>query len=430
MVQTNGWKNEQIDFVLGYRMFTESGVEQVIQPNSEEAEGLTRKGSLEEWVAAVKDVISDPIVRFKCYCMATAPLLKLLNVQSFFVDHFGETSTGKTFGFKVAVSMYGDPLGLKFAGHSTTNFLQTVAHRYTDMPLFVDETSIQNPDVLTDLIYMVTNEVDKGRAKKEGGVQRVNHWKTVTFTTGEKPIVNYGGYGGQQVRVIEIQKEMPYMHDQIVEADEAIKNNHGHVIGLLIWKFLQRQNELKNKYKVYRKMFTDSDSRTENRMGSNFAAIALAGEILEKVFAEIGIEPQDNLELTMSFFNETVKDKPVEPYAVKVLRHLDGWYEENRNFFVNAEDLVNIQAQQNEQTKIYGYIQDNYIDIIPKVAKDALKDYGFSAVIEKWIELGVFITNTHRNDYRVPYEDENGIRPTVYRINLDEMKKILSKEIK
>lgn len=232
-------------------MFTESGIEQITQVNPEGTEGLTIRGNTESWVEGVRGVISDPIIRLKCYCMAAAILLKPLDAQSFIVDHFGETSTGKSFGFKVAVSMYGNPNELIFSGDSTPSFVEEKLAKSTDLTLFLDETTTQDPEIRKKIIYMFANEVRKGRANKEGGIRNVNRWKAVGFTTGEKPIIDSDWFGGLQVRVIEINREMPYMLDQIRKAEDALKDNYGHLIGLLFWKFFEKQNELKDKYKEY-----------------------------------------------------------------------------------------------------------------------------------------------------------------------------------
>jgi len=409
-------------------MFTESDAEQVFQVNPENAKGLNTAGNIENWVEGVRGVISDSIVRFKCYCMAAAILLKPLDAQSFIVDHFGETSTGKSFGFVVAVSMYGNPKELIFSGDSTSSFVEEKLAKSTDLSLFLDETTTQDPEIRKKIIYMFANEVGKGRANKEGGIRNVNRWKAVGFTTGEKPIIDYDWFGGLQVRAIEINREMPSMPDQIRKAEDAINENHGHVIGRLLWKVINQKDELKVKYNSYRKYFTSSNLNTENRMGNTFAVIALAGELLEEVFAEIGIEPQDNLELTMDFFNETVKDKPVESSEYKALKFLEDWFEENRNNFVNTE------YPGRKPFKICGYLQDHYIDIIPTVLNDALKSHGFdpSSIKEKWISLDVQKINNCRNgrkDFKATYKDENGetLRPHVCRIDLEKMQEMLDK---
>jgi len=436
LVRTNGWKNGQKSFVLGTRMFSKPDVKQVIQLDNEETKGLSQKGSLENWVSGVKSVISDPVVRTKCYWAASAILLDILEAQSSIFHHFGDTSTGKTISSKVAFSMIGDPNKLKLAGHSTPNYLEDVANRNTDLPMFLDEISIQSVEVLHDVIYIISNGVGKGRAKKEGGVHVIKRWKTIVLSTGEKPIIDYAGFGGQQVRAFETRRKMAYMPDQIMIADDAINNNYGQVIDYYIRKLFERKDEIKIKYDSYRKIFTTSNSNTEKCMGSTFAVTALAGELLEEVFGEIGLETQDNLGLTMSFFNEMVKDKPVEPYPLKALRFLSDFIAQNRNNFVMHQEsgvLCNLGSQERKPFKICGYMQDHYIDIIPNVANDALRNHKFdsSAVIKQWIEWNVLITNNNRNGYRASYKDENGdpIRPTVYRIDSIKMQDILENGI-
>lgn len=425
-VRNSGWRNGQQSFVLGNRMFTKAGTDRVIQVNPESAKGLNTAGNIESWVDGVKGVISNPIVRLKCYCMSAALILKILDAHSFIVDHFGETSTGKSFGFKVAVSMFGNPKELIFSGDSTPSFVEEILVQSTDLPLFLDETTTQDPEIRKKIIYMFANEVGKGRANKEGGIRNVNRWKSVGFTTGEKPIIDSDWFGGLQVRTIGINREMPSMPDQIRKAEDAINENYGHVIGHLIRKVIEHKDELKIKYDFYRKHFTTSNLNTENRVGDTFAVIALAGEILEEVLAEIGIEPQDNLKLTMDFFNENVREKPIESSEYKALKFLEGWFEENRNNFVNPED------QGRKPFKICGYLQDHYIDIIPTVLSAALKSQGFdpSATKEKWIKSGILIVYEDGKNYKPTYKDENGesFRSTICRIDSKKMQEILEKE--
>jgi len=177
LMQSNGWKNGQKSFVLGTRMYSESGIQKVIQLNSEEIKGLSKKGSLDNWKVGVECVISDPVVRFKCYCVAGTILLYFLDAQSFIAHHVGDTSTGKTISNNFAFSMIGDPNILKLAGHSTSTYLEEAANTYSDLPIFLDEVSIQNVEILTEITYVLTNGTEKGRGKKDGGVRKVRHWR-------------------------------------------------------------------------------------------------------------------------------------------------------------------------------------------------------------------------------------------------------------
>lgn len=424
-VQKNGWKDQNEMFVLGNRYYCKDSVGSVAQINEEEVKGLAKKGSLENWAAGVEEIIAEPITRFKCYCAASSIILRSLGVQSYFVDHTGDTSTGKTISSKVAFSMLGDPNALKLAGNSTAAYLEHVASIFSDLPLFIDETSTQTSDNMKALVYIIANEVSKGRAKKDGGVRALDRWKTVAFTTGEKPVIDADGFGGQQVRVIEIQKTLPKMPGVIEKVEDSLSTNYGHIAELYIRKVFSHKDELNSKFAHYREHFTNNESSTMNRAGNNFAAIAVAGELLEEVFEEIGIEVQDNLSLTESFFNETVKEKPIIPYPVKVLGSVNDWFEENRAFFIDNKEVEYYRS-----SKKYGWItEDGYLDIIPSALKTAMINQGMtiSSAIDKWIEDGILICNKGRKDYKPTHVDENGkkCRPSVYRFDMNAMREYL-----
>ncbi|RXG35030.1 DUF927 domain-containing protein [Methanohalophilus sp. WG1-DM] len=419
-VQKNGWKNGNEMFVIGnmYHTYDESGA--VEQIDEEIAEGLKKRGTLEDWVNGVEEIINEPITRFKCYCAASAMLLRLLDVQSYIVDHTGDSTTGKTLSTSVAFSMFGNPSELVFTAKSTSTYLEHKATTFTDLPLFVDETSLQHQEFLKELIYMIANETGKGRGKKDGGVRKLNRWKTVTFTTGEKPIVDADGYGGQQVRVIEIQQTLPKMKHAVKLAKSTISNNYGHVSDLFIRKLFDYKGELSYKFAQYEELFTNNESATMNRMGDKFAVIAVAGELLEDVFAEIGIESKNHVDLVDAFFTEIVKENPIVPYPVIVLRAVNEWVEENKGYFLENEC--------EESYRKYGWITDDgYLDIIPKSVKDAMKQQGMeiSSAIDTWIEKGIMVCNSGRKDYRSTHRDEESKRVNVYRFDMQKMQEYI-----
>lgn len=424
-VQKNGWKNNNEMFVLGNRYYSTDAVGSVVHVEEDTAKGLVQAGTLEDWVNGIGGIIAEPITRFKCYCVASSMLLGPLGVQSYLVDHTCGSSTGKTLSTKVPFSMYGNPEDLILSGKSTPTYLEHMASKYTDFALFVDETSLQSPEVLKELIYMLANGVGKGRGKKDGGVRKQNHWNTVAFTTGEKPITDVDGFVGQQVRVIEIQRELPKMYDAVEAAEETLLENYGHVGDKFIRKVFNKKDELHSRFVHYKEIFKNNEVATMNRAGSYFAAIAVAGELLEEVFGEIGLEVQNHLDLVEEIFNETVKDKPLVPYPVKVLRAVNGWFEENRGYFIVNEDVNSYN-----NSKKHGWIKNGeYIDIITSTLKNAMsmKDLDIASVVDSWIKDGIIVCSGKRKSFQARHLDGNGgnTRTDVYRFNIKTMEKYL-----
>ena len=413
-VSKYGWRKEE-SFVIGNKMITKDGVTPVRPVENDNA--LIAKGSLDEWIKAVKPIINDDTVRFKCYCTLTSMLLELLNVQSFFVHHSGDSSQGKTFGYQVAVSMYGDPINLMLAANSSPTFIEMKAAACNHLPLFLDETSLQLPEVLTQIIYMVANESGRGRATN-AKLQAVNRWKTVALTTGELPIVSTN-LNGATARVITFETQMEIQEPLVVEdARKSISKNSGHIIDLYMTKVLQNKEELKIEFQdLQRKLMHSDYSTLVNRSASTYAAIAIAGLYLEKVFADIGIPAVDPEDLIRKFFNEAASN-PTEPYKIKALRNLYGYVEIHRNSFIQNDNDLNLNRE------IFGYISDEYIDLFPKIARDALQEGGYNdSVINEWIKDGIVIVNAGRKDYRLTIKGSTK-KPNVYRFDV---KKLLEK---
>jgi uncharacterized protein (DUF927 family) len=424
-VQNNGWKNGTDMLVAGERLYSMDGTSQAVQINKRETSGLSAKGSLERWKEAVGSVIGYSDIRFKCYCALSSILLREFAADSFFLDHSANTSVGKSFGAKVAFSMIGDAKSLKLSGDSTETYLEERAAMFNDLPLFLDETSNVDGDALRKIVYKISNEKGKGRGKKDGGIRQLNEWKTVVLSTGEKSIVDHDGFSGQEVRVIEIHDELPYIPEEVENTTKAIEKNYGHIIELFMEQVFTNKEELHSKFDQYRKIFTGGESRMINRLGATFSVIAVAGELLENVFQSIGVDSVDSTELIEEFFNDTVKSRPVESYAIKALRDLNDWIESNKGSFVIDDDLQSFRGY-----KKLGWIcGSDYIDIIPTEAKSAMKQSGFdlTTVRDDWIKLGVMEVNSNRNDYKSSHIDDNGkkIRPAVCRINVNKMSEVL-----
>ena len=415
MANKYGWRKEDT-FIIGNRMISKDGVKPI--RSMQETEKYETKGSLKEWIKAIEPVVNDDTVRFKCYGVLAVPLLKLFNVQSFIVDHFGHSSKGKTFGLQVAMSLMGDPKNLLVPANSSLSHIEMQAAICNDLALALDETSLQDTPVLDKIIYMIANEGGRGRATN-AKLQKINRWRTITFTTGENTIINTK-LNGAGVRAISFNIPMKVMDAGQVEKSRAIiERNYGHIIELYMARVFQNKDKLKKQFDEVQKQFIrDGQSTMLNRMGSYFVIIAVAGSILEDIFKDIGISQVDHIELVRTFFND-LKEHEQEPYHVKALRFLNDFFNVHANNFLENENSIHSNRD------IYGYISEEYIDAIPKVVKDALKEGQFNeSVIGDLIKEGIIITNKGRPDFKITLKS-NGSQPHVYRFDIAKMRQKL-----
>lgn len=413
VTEKNGWKLDDTLFAFGNRGFRQDDQVSIIPLRAKAVEGLKEGGTLDEWIDAVRELIKIPQLRFKFYAVAAAPLLRLLNVQSFIVDHNGETSEGKTSGYNAAISIFGNPDLLRFNGDTTKTAAEVLAETNTDLPLFLDETGTQQSDeVLKTIVYMLANEQGRMRGQKDGGLRETGTWKTVALTTGERPLTSSKSFSGQFVRVIEIRGALGIgLGAEIKRMSEGIKNNYGHVAKLYFKKIFEYRSRLKEFYNIERARLANTQTNTGDRLADSFAAIMVAGMLLEDVFSDIGIDPVEPHEIVDEFFLSSVCSDPIEKYSVRALRVVIDWTLSKNMCFVDEDNPTTQRSNE-----FYGWIDGNYIDIIPNELNKILEREKFDSTRVKndWAQDNIIIFNKGRKDFKAPH---NGKQERVIRID-------------
>ncbi|MFA6887166.1 MAG: DUF927 domain-containing protein [Aliarcobacter sp.] len=397
----NGWKKGNTIFIMGEKAFTEDHeTKNVLSYNNDSSENYTKKGTLAGWIEGVKPLLGYDIARFQCYAAASALILKPLGVGSFIVDNFAESGTGKTVRCYAAMSMLGNPLELKINANSTNVGLEKTAEFNTDLPLFIDETS--DNKYFKDFVYMLSNGKGKTRGTKEGGLKQGGSWETVVLTTGERPILNDKAFSGQQVRVLEIHETIDdYIPETIKAVEEAVKNNYGHIIELYIEKVFDNSEDLKTMYSVNYENLQKTKSNLGERSKAFFAAIATAGELLESVFCDIGIEKKDGFEICKRYFDKLIVQNPTEHYSIRALETAYQWAIRNYAFFYNTLDDEN-----DIRHEIYGWITKDYLDFDPDKLKEYLdrQDIDYTRVVQDWRDMGISVVKKGRLKFQATHD--------------------------
>lgn len=136
-------------------------------------------------------------------------LLEPLKVLPFVLHLWGTTGTGKTVALMVAMSIWGNPKmgGLVKTMNMTKNAIMRNAAFLCSIPFAGDELQTIKDKWqgnFDQLIYQITEGVDRGRARAYGGVEDTKTWKNSFIFTGEEPITKVNSGGGSKNRVIEI----------------------------------------------------------------------------------------------------------------------------------------------------------------------------------------------------------------------------------
>jgi uncharacterized protein (DUF927 family) len=396
VTEKNGWKCDNTMFAFGKMAFQKDDILDIISLRKEAYQGLHTCGTLQGWIDVVEPLIHIPQLRFKFYSVLAAPLLRLLGSQSFFVNHAGETSMGKTAGFDAGYSMLGDPEHLRFNGDTTKTAAEVLAEMLTDLPLYLDETGTQqSEDVMKAIVYMVSNGQGRMRGNKEGGLRETGTWKTVALTTGEQSLTSMKSFSGQMVRVIDIRGSLGEgIGPQVKAMKFGIQKNYGHLAELYFRKLFESMDDIREMYDRGIQRYANTGTNTGDRMADSFAVILVAGMLLEQVFEDIGIEPVDPCTVVNEFFEECVTNEPIENYSTRALQVVMDWTETKKLCFKDDDYIP-----ASRPTDFYGWITEDFIDIIPSELNKTLEREGFNAkrVKADWSDSGVIASTKGRS---------------------------------
>lgn len=408
-----GWVFDETGYIIGKNKISSNGTSEAYLTQdiaSETIEALEPVGTVEGWVHATGGLLQYDNVRFVCYAVATSLILKTLGGASFVIELVGDTSLGKTITAQLAMSMFGNPQKLKLATSATKVFIERTCTTCSDLPIFLDETSMMQSDILTEISYMVANERSRGRGKKEGGVEKVATWKTVLLTTGEVPLLSLGSLGGQEVRTVSMYGGVGSHDSKNVELyKDQMEANCGLIAPLIIKKILENKDQLKDYYLDIRdtlKEYSKSDSTgATGRVVDTYALISLSGFLLESVFEDLGLETKDALTLVESKFKDkmTQSDGSISDRAFMIV---SDWIMENHKNFCNdmegaAGDRYDLYGNLSMEHPL-GEVPYDYADIIPQKLKEVLDTKlghpGISSrILRDWKDNGKIITKDDRS---------------------------------
>ncbi len=234
------------------------------------------------------------------------PLLKLLNIHSFVETQQTPSGRLKTTVGLLAASIWGDPERLQLNAESTRAGILKNVEFCTDLPIFVDETSIT--DNIKDMVYLIANGVGRSKSNSEGGLVMPSTWSMIVLTTGEKPILPESALMGQQARVVPLREgvndKLPSSH--VKQILNLITTNYGHIGILFMQKLFKEIDNIKSLYNAFFNDFPEVEDITSDRAKEYYAAIATAGYLLEQVFEEIKVETKNSSTVCKHYFAENV----------------------------------------------------------------------------------------------------------------------------
>jgi hypothetical protein len=182
-------------------------------------EMLAHRGSKESWLNIAKEYYAKPhpLVRLALGAAVAPPLLRLLGQRSFCAHVWGNTESSKTAVWAFAMSVWGNQQLLVQTLNRTQISATEMFREMTDLPVVLDEKELVDTHKGIDfrrLVYEITSEQGRGRARDKGGLEWQPTWKTVLLTTGEDPVAGTSqrqDLGGMANRLLEIQVNEPIL---------------------------------------------------------------------------------------------------------------------------------------------------------------------------------------------------------------------------
>ena len=333
---------------------------------------LKPTGDEEVWMDIAKQVRSGASVPARIVLAAgfAAPLVQLLDSQSFFVHIWGEKGCGKSVGLMLAASIWGNPdigggLAKTFSGTKVSFELQSAF--CCNIPVLLDELQVINDNRknFDEIIYMLCEGASKGRGAKYGGLQLQKRWRTTIITTGETPIIQSNSGGGATVRTIEVNfKDLPLFGDDQTARKFAglLKRNYGFagkrfVQSLYKPEVIKALQVLQNKY--YNELTGNIDGKQVLSASILLAADALATKAIFK----------DKKNLTADELKEFLVTKDESDVNRRCYEFILNWIDMNPRRFDSADS---------NNGESWGVIENDIAYINKTVFENALRNNGYS----------------------------------------------------
>lgn len=349
---------------------------------------VRENGSFDTWKDLCSGLRKNLPLRMMMAVSFASVLLEPLKVLPFVLHIWGTTGTCKTVALMVAMSIWGNPKmgGLVKTMNMTKNAIMRNAAFLCSIPFAGDELQTIKDKWqgnFDQLIYQITEGVDRGRAKAYGGVEDTKTWKNSFIFTGEEPITKANSGGGSKNRVIEVAIDGPLVDDGHYVS--SVVQEHYGFAGRRLVEYIQEieTSELVERYREYFEELCKLDTTDKQAMA--MACLLLADELAVKLFFP------DEQPLTVPIVKRYLQSSMDVDVAERAYQSVLNWAAKNPVRFEDpkAENSPN-------KGEVWGKLEGEILIINRDVLLEYLDKNGFdyTAVSKKWSEKGYLVRNT------------------------------------
>lgn len=345
-------------------------------------------GSYDVWRGLCAELRKNIPLRMMMATSFASVLLEPLKVLPFVLHVWGTTGTCKTVALMVAMSIWGNPKmgGLVKTMNMTKNAIMRNSAFLCSIPFAGDELQTIKDKWqgnFDQLIYQITEGVDRGRAKAYGGVEETRTWKNSFLFTGEEPITKANSGGGSKNRVIEIAIDGPLVGDGHY-VSSVVQENYGFAGRKLVEHIQETESEKLNAR--YSELFEElCQLDTTDKQAMAMACILLADELSVELFFS---DEQPLTIYQVKRYLQSVMDVDV---AERAYQSVLNWAAKNPVRFEDpkAENSPN-------KGEVWGKIDEKILVVNRDVLLSYLDSNGFdyTAVSRKWNDKGYLIRNS------------------------------------
>lgn len=340
---------------------------------ADQYDAITPTGDGEKWLDAVRTVRKSGRIEplFMMAASFASPLLKIIGVQSFCVNLWGNTEGGKTVTSLLAASIWADPAPGRFMTdfNGTDVSFEVRQNFLNSLPLILDDSAtVKNRSFfdMSDFVYKRCKEKGKGRSDKNLGTRDSYSWRQIIIMNGEQPAVSEDMQGGAINRTLDLACGPTAIYEDPRTLCEVIQHNYGWAGADYMAAVLAMDKvQLVELYKAQLNRVNELDGM--QKQSNALAAILLADELSEKYLFKDGVRLDITAAAeTLSTKDFVSEDKRCYDYLVDQLSiHHDRFYPADTD-----ENLY--------KGDIWGCVDGGYMIIIRTIFDSLCKDAGFS----------------------------------------------------
>lgn len=355
---------------------------------------IRENGDFSIWKAHCGELRKNIVIRLAFAASAASVLIEPVNALPF-VFHIwsGESGTGKTVAIMAAMSIWGNPkMGglVKTMNTTKVGIMRSAAFLYS-LPFAGDELQTMKDrwsSNFDQLIYQITEGVDKVRGKARGGIEETMTWHNSFLFTGEEPITKANSRSGSKNRVIEVE-----VGGKLMESGNAtvtvLTENYGFA-GKMLVEYLQNTEtrKIQEEYKRHFDAMCQLDTTEKQAMA--MACILVADRILtELIFT-------DEAPLSISNVKGFLRSAKEVDISERAYETVLNWIAKNPVRFQNP-----IGPDATNKGEVWGKLDGNDGEAqIAVINKDVLcsfldqSGFDYAAVSKKWAAKGYLIRNS------------------------------------